>query len=157
MNEDIHARAERLILQNQVEGICPQEREWLDRHLEACSDCDRLASATERTLRSFCAVSVPVPSSLTRRTQLRLYLRMEELQTRERSGWILWISCTLSWALGIASAPYVWRGFEWAGRHIGVPDVVWQLGFGLWWALPALVATGILLIEKLGERRSETL
>jgi len=156
MNEDIHARAERLILKNHVEGIRPQEREWLEQHLEACSDCDRLASATERTLRSFCTVSVPLPPSLASRTQLRMYLRMEELQTRGGGGWIFWISCALSWALGIASAPYVWRGFEWAGRHVGVPDVVWEMGFGLWWALPALVATGILLIEKLGNGPQET-
>ncbi len=156
MNEDVHARAEHLILNDHLERISPHEREWLDQHLAGCPDCDGLAAATEAALRSFCAVSVPLPASLARRTQLRVYLRMEELQARERGGWAFWISCGLSWGLGIASAPYVWRGFEWAGHHIGVPNIVCQMGFGLWWALPALVATGVVLIEKQGKGPSET-
>ncbi len=155
MNEDVHARARRLILEDQVERISPHEREWLGQHLEACPDCLRLANATQNALRSLRAVSVPLPPSLASRAQLRVYLRIDELQTRERGGWAFWISCGLSWGLGIASAPYVWRGFEWAGHHIGVPNVVWEMGFGLWWALPALLATGVLLIEKLGKGSSE--
>ena len=150
MNEDVHSRARRLILEDRVERISSQEREWLDQHLEGCPDCDRLANATEKALRSLRAVSVPLPPSLASRTQLRVYLRIEELHRRERGGLALWISCGLSWALGIATAPYVWRGFEWAGHYIGVPNVLWQMGFGLWWALPALVAAGILLIERAG-------
>jgi hypothetical protein len=157
MNEDPHARAQRLILEDHAERISVEEREWLDQHLEGCLDCERLAGATEKALRSLCAVSVPLPPSLASRAQLRVYLRMEERQTRERTGWILYISCALSWGLGIASAPLVWRGFEWAGHHIGVPNLIWQMGFGLWWALPALVAAGILLIEKMGRGWSETL
>ncbi|MBV9303180.1 MAG: hypothetical protein JOY62_00985 [Acidobacteriaceae bacterium] len=156
MNEDVHVRAERLILENHVEHISEHEREWLDRHLEACTDCDRVAGATEEAMRSLCAVSVPFPPSLASRAQLRVYLRIEELQRRGRHGWALWVSCGLSWGLGIASARYVWRGFEWAGDQIGIPNVVWQMGFALWWALPALVAAGILLIEKLREGWSET-
>ncbi|MBV8807454.1 MAG: hypothetical protein JO033_02170 [Acidobacteriaceae bacterium] len=156
MNEDVHARAKHLILADHVEHIAQHEREWLDQHLETCTDCDRLADATQKALRSLRAVSVPLPPSLASRAQLRVYLRIEELRTHRRGSWALWISCGLSWGFGAASTPYVWRGFQWAGQYIGVPNVVWQMGFGLWWALPALVAAGILLVEKLGEGSSET-
>jgi hypothetical protein len=36
------------------------------------------------------------------------------------------------------------------GQHAGVPDLIWQMGVALWWALPALIAIAILLIEKFG-------
>lgn len=156
MNEEMHARARRLILEDRVERISPYDREWLDQHLENCPDCDRVASATEKALRSLCAVSVPLPPSLASRTQLRVYLRMEELRLRDHRRWALWVSCGLSWGVGIATAPYVWRGFQWAGQQIGVPNVVWQMGFGLWWTLPALIAAAIVLIERAGKERSET-
>jgi hypothetical protein len=29
---------------------------------------------------------------------------------------------------------------------------VWEMGFGVWWALPAIVAATILLIESAGHR-----
>jgi hypothetical protein len=40
----------------------------------------------------------------------------------------------------------VWRGLEWAGHRLGVPNIVWEVGFGLWWALPAAVVALILLM-----------
>ncbi|MGC2530925.1 MAG: hypothetical protein WA639_24530, partial [Candidatus Acidiferrum sp.] len=61
---------------------------------------------------------------------------------------LLWIMCAMSWALGIATAPYVWRAFEWAGEHIGVPRLVWEMGFGLWWMIPALIAAAVVLMEN---------
>ena len=135
--------------------VTVQEREWLDRHLEACPDCERLASETEAALCAFRAESISLPPALVSRTQLRVYLRFDQRRWNERGGWLFWGFCALSWAFGVASAPYVWRGFEWAGHRIGAPDFVWEMGFGLWWALPALLTTGILLIERLGKGSEE--
>jgi hypothetical protein len=28
-----------------------------------------------------------------------------------------------------------------------MPDLVWKMGFGVWWALPAIVAAAVLLME----------
>src|SRR5882724_6740517 len=50
--------------------------------------------------------------------------------------------------VGLASAPYVWRLFEWFGERTGVPKLVWELGFGLWWTIPALFVLIVLLMEK---------
>jgi len=52
-------------------------------------------------------------------------------------------------SLGIATAPYVWRAFEWAGERLGVPRLVWEMGFGLWWTIPALIAAAVVLMENL--------
>jgi hypothetical protein len=51
-------------------------------------------------------------------------------------------------ALGVSTAPYVWRIFEWVGQHTRAPKILLQLSFGLWWAIPALIAGAVMLIES---------
>jgi hypothetical protein len=146
---DDHATAERLILEEHVGGISAQEREWLGQHLEQCVDCAGLARRTAGALRSLCAVSIPLPAGLADRAQLRVYWRAEELQERTRDAWTMWVVCGIAWVLGILTAPLIWRGFEWAGGLAGLPSLVWQAGFVVWWTAPALVAA-IVLIARFG-------
>ena len=150
MNENVHISAQRLIDQDRVEGISQESRVWLDGHLEACAECARHADVTDEALRSLRAVSVCVPPTLASHSQLRVYLRAQELRQQGTCGWALWISCAISWVLGMATAPYVWSAFRWMGQRAGLPDLIWQMGVALWWALPALIAIAILLIEKFG-------
>lgn len=148
MSEDVHAKASQLISQERVEGISPVERQWLERHLQECENCAAQARATEEAVRALRAVAVPLPRALASRAQMRVRLRVQELREREpRRRW-LWAMCGISWALGLASAPYVWRAFEWMGHRTGVPKLVWELGFGLWWTIPALVAAVVFLLES---------
>jgi anti-sigma factor RsiW len=147
MRDDVHSRAQHLIEREAIEGIAPSERESLERHLEHCELCAGLAHQMQRAMHNLRSISVPLPPDLARRTQLRVYLRAQELRPCRRAS-TLWISFALSWALGIASAPLVWRGFEWAGRIAGLPTVWLKLTFGLWWGVPAAIAAGIWAIEK---------
>jgi hypothetical protein len=150
MNGEVHERAERLIAQERVEGISAADREWLGRHLQECTACAELARTTEQALRSLRGLSVPLPRALASRTQFRVRLRAQELQAREPRWRLLWVACGASWALGAATAPYVWRALEWMGHRAGVPNFLWEMGFGVWWALPAIVAAVILLLENTG-------
>ncbi len=138
MTENEHEYAERLIAGAQVEGISASDREWLDQHLENCVPCALLASATERAVRSLRTVSVRIDPGLVNATRQRVHRRARELGERRSRKALLWGSCAISWAFGVASAPYVWRGFAWLGEHAGVPKLMWQTGFVLWWVLPAL-------------------
>jgi anti-sigma factor RsiW len=148
MSETMHARAEQLIAQERVEGISPAERQWLDQHLQECERCAGQARMTEEAVRALRAVTVPQPRFLASRTQMRVRLRAQELLEREPQRRAVWLACGISWALGIASAPYVWRAFAWIGEHTGVPKLVWELGFGLWWTIPAIFAAAVLLMEN---------
>jgi len=148
MNENLHARAEKLIALERIEGIAPSERDWLAAHLRECQGCAQVAQQTNDAVRILRAVHVSLPRGLAERTRFRLQLRAQEMREREPKRRLLWIMCAMSWALGIATAPYVWRAFEWAGERIGVPRLVWELGFGLWWTIPALVAAAIVLLEN---------
>ena len=150
MSEEVHARAQRLIAQDRVEGISDSEREWLAQHLEECADCGNSAKATGQTIRALRGLSVALPRGLASRTQMRVRLRAQQLQMQAPRWRTVWLACGISWAFGAATAPYVWRGLEWVGHRLGVPNVVWEMGFGLWWALPLVVTATILLMTDAG-------
>ncbi|MGC2752746.1 MAG: hypothetical protein WCA40_10295, partial [Candidatus Acidiferrum sp.] len=121
MNENLHARAEKLIAQERIEGIAQSERDWLAEHLRECVACAQVAQQTNDALRVLRAIPVPLPRGLAARTQFRVQLRAQEMREREPERRVLWIMCAMSWALGIATAPYVWHAFEWVGDRMGLP------------------------------------
>ncbi len=149
---DIHAQAEALIAKELVEGLFAAEHEWLGGHLRDCPRCAEYASATAQVLRTLRTQHIPVPRGLVSRTQFRVRLRAQELDAHRPNWQLVWLLCGGSWLAGAATAPYVWRGLAWAGHRLGLPDLVWELGFGVWWALPAMVAAGILFVENAGQR-----
>jgi predicted anti-sigma-YlaC factor YlaD len=149
MNENLHARAEKLIAQERIEGISQSEHDWLAAHLRECQSCAQVAQQTNDAVRVLRAVHVSLPRGLAERTRFRLQLRAQEMREREPKRRLLWIMCAMSWALGIATAPYVWRAFEWIGDRMGLPRLLWEMGFGLWWTIPALVAATVVLMENL--------
>lgn len=149
MNENLHDRAEKLIAQERIEGISQAERDWLAAHLRECQSCAQVAQQTNDALRVLRAIPVPLPRGLAERTQFRVQLRAQEMREREPKRRPLWIMCAMSWALGIATAPYVWRAFEWIGDRMGLPRLLWEMGFGLWWTIPALIAAAVVLMENL--------
>ena len=148
MNPESHARAKQLVAQERVESISQAERDWLTAHLQDCRQCAELARQTDEALRGLRTAAIPLPSGLARRTQFRVRLRAQELREQSPKRRALWFACALSWAFGIASAPYVWRLFAWFGERTGVPKLVWEVGFGLWWTIPALFAAAVLLMEN---------
>jgi anti-sigma factor RsiW len=137
MNPEIHERACRLIDAWHVEGISAPEREWLDAHLVECPACRARASANERALQALRTNTLSVDPTLVSITQARVRLRVHELREDQVRIRALWISCALSWALGVASAPLVWRAFQWVGLHAHLPKMIWEAAFALWWLLPA--------------------
>jgi hypothetical protein len=148
MNQETHARAEQLVARERVEGLSQAEREWLTAHFQDCARCNELARQTEQALRSMRTAAISLPEGLAGRTQFRVRLRAQELREREPRHRLMWITCGVSWALGVTTAPYVWRIFEWVGQHTGAPKIILQLSFGLWWAIPALIAGAVMLIEN---------
>jgi predicted anti-sigma-YlaC factor YlaD len=148
MTADSHDRALQLIAQARIEGMPEADSAWLRAHLEECDFCSEHARRTDRALRLLRTAAIPLPDGLASRTQFRVRLRAQELREREPKRRALWLVCAVSWAFGIASAPYVWRLFAWFGERTGVPKLVWELGFGLWWTIPALTAAAVLLMES---------
>ena len=150
-----HARAVALIAKERVEGISQTEQEWLATHLRECAQCTASAETTQQALRSLLALPVSAPRGLAARTQFRVRLRAQEMRSVRQPRWrLVYMMCGASWVAGAATAPYIWRGLEWLGHRAGVPDLVWKMGFGVWWALPAIIAAAILFAESAGTQTS---
>jgi predicted anti-sigma-YlaC factor YlaD len=152
MSGNPHERALLLVARGRVEGLEQSESDWLTAHLEDCDSCNEHARQTDRALRALRTAAVSLPADLVSRTQFRVRLRAMELREREPKRRMLWLACAASWVFGIASAPFVWRVFEWFGQLTGAPKLVLEIGFGLWWTIPALFAVIVLLLE--GARHS---
>ena len=148
MTENLHDRALQLVSKGRVEGLAQSESDWLNAHLQDCEFCNDHAQQTDRALRSLRTAPISLPADLASRTQFRVRLRAMELRDREPKRRMLWLACAASWIFGIASAPYVWRVFEWLGRATGAPKLVLEIGFGLWWTLPALFAVIVMVLEN---------
>lgn len=153
MSENLHERALQLVAKDRVEGLAQSETDWLTAHLQDCESCNEHARQTDRALRSLRTSPIALPADLAGRTQFRVRLRAMELREREPKRRMLWLACAASWIFGIASAPYVWRVFAWFGQVTGAPKLLLEIGFGLWWTIPALFAVIVLLLE--GARQSE--
>ncbi len=148
MNENLHQRAQRLLAESLVEGIAAPDQAWLGQHLRECADCAREAAATQEALQALRGVPVAVPRDLVARTQMRVRLRAQQAGESSRSGLLLWVITAASWLLGVFSAPLVWRGFARFGGEFGVPRLALEMGFVLWWTVPALVAVAAVLYQR---------
>ena len=148
MNNDTHERARRFMAQQRVEGISAEEETWLAAHLAECEACSAVQAQTAQALAAFRGMDIELPKNLAARTQLRVRMRAEEMPAHNPGRLLLWAIAGVSWLLGLASAPLVWRGFEWLGDELGLPRIVWQIGVALWWLVPGVVATGAILLQK---------
>ena len=148
MSENVHERAKRLVAQERAEEISAAERVWLSEHLRGCEACSAEAQKLEEALATLRSFAVEVPRGLAARTQMRVQLRAMELREREPGRRVLWAIAGVSWALGIATGPWVWKLFAWAGGALGVPKPMWEVGVALWWALPALAAVSVVLFDR---------
>ena len=148
MSNDVHVRAHQLIAKQRIEGISADEQTWLTAHLAECEACSSFRVQTAQALVAFRSTNIELPKNLAARTQLRVRLRSEELRAHNPARLLLWAIAGVSWLLGLASAPLVWRGFAWAGGELGLPKIIWQIGVALWWLLPGLLATGMVLLQR---------
>lgn len=144
MTADLHERAKHLVTASSVAEISRDEQEWLNAHLADCPDCSTYAAEVRRSVVLLRSISIPLRPSLVAATRRRVQLRALELRRQEAGLRTLWVSCALSWLLGVASAPLLWWAFQWVGQRLDVPRVVWITAFGFWWLTPA-VAVGAAL------------
>jgi hypothetical protein len=144
MREDIHERAVQLIDKMQVEGLAVEERDWLQGHLESCAQCQKQALETERVLRALRSAVPRFDVTLVMATQMRARMRAREIVENAARMRALWISCALSWVLGVVSAPLLWRGFEWIGHRMAISRAVWMTGFALSWVAPAAIVAAVI-------------
>lgn len=150
MTNDLHARAQKLLAQQHIEPLTPADAKFLDTHLADCESCAAEQLKLRESLSTLRSLHIDLPRNLVSRTQLRVRMRAEELREHSPVNRLIWAVAAMSWIFGLATAPLVWRGFAWLGSELHLPRLVWITGVALWWAVPALVATGIILFGHRG-------
>lgn len=148
MIDDQHERARRLIDKERVEGLAVEDRAWLGAHLRECDGCERWANRTDAALRALTNLPVALPSGLAAATSLRVRREAEARNQRRVRNLGLAAGCILSWVLGVASAPLVWRICAWLGTRLDLPRPVWILGFAAWWLVPASAAALLIFWQR---------
>jgi anti-sigma factor RsiW len=143
MNLESHERAKKLLRAARVEGIAAGERQWLEAHLSACSECSREERALDLSIGLLRTHSVRSDPALVRRTSLAVQRRAEQWNRQRDNVWPIWAGAALASAGAVFTAPYVWAVFGWAGRLLELGSPIWQVAFVLWWFLPATVLGAI--------------
>jgi hypothetical protein len=144
MSDDMHEQARWLIDKKQVEGLSAEEHDWLEAHLESCAQCRKQTLETERVLCALRSAAPRFDAALALTTQMRARVRARELNESAARLRALWISCALSWVLGVVSAPLLWRACAWIGYRWAISRAVWIMGFALFWVEPAAVAGAVI-------------
>jgi hypothetical protein len=148
VDDGLHERARSLIDKERVEGLTAPEQRWLEDHLAGCEACTGRAAATDAALRALRMALVPVPHGLAASAQLIVRRRAEEMHVQHARNVALAVSCTLSWVVGVASAPLVWRACAWLGARFELPRLLWILGFAAWWLVPASAMGLVILWQR---------
>ena len=153
MTNDLHVRAKNLIAQGSIEPVSSDDQRCLEAHLAECQSCANEQRQLRESLSALRTMHIELPPNLTSRTQMRVRIRAEELREHGPTNRLIWAVALMSWVFGLATAPFVWRGFEWLGGELHLPKLVWAAGVVLWWIVPGLVAAGMVVLQKRGLAR----
>jgi hypothetical protein len=148
MNKDPHAEAREWTHRKRAEGLSREQERLLAAHLAECEACAQEEAGLGAALSALRSMHIGLPPNLASRAQMRVRLRAEELREHGPASRLIWAVAAVSWVFGLATAPFVWRTFQWLGQETGAPRLLLQFGFVLWWGMPALLAAGVILWER---------
>src|SRR5688572_15535036 len=143
MNLQSCDRAKKMAAADLVEGIPAAEREWLDAHLAACGECANEARALAAAIRSVRAFHLSANPDAVRRTRLAVHQRAGQRRREQERAASIWIAVAASSVWAIITTPYAWSAFASFGQSFQLPDAAWQLGFLMWWFLPATALAAV--------------
>ena len=146
MRQNIHEQARQFIaLSGTQERLSDAEQSWLRAHIEECVACRNYEQAAGTVAGALRSLPLDADFALMRVTQTRVRSRAVELRRRQERNWLGVLSCLLVGFSAATTTPLFWRAFEWIGVRAHLSNSVWQTAFALFWMLPALVASAVLL------------
>ena len=149
-----HEKAKHLILAGRVEGISADDQSWLDSHMASCRPCLAFAESIQDSITGLRTARVPVNAAVIDQTRLRVRARAMEMQRHAEQLRALWMSCVLSWVLGVVSAPLLWMSLKWLDRYLSLPQEMTYVAFPLVWMVPAAFV-GAVFVWRRAQAESE--
>jgi anti-sigma factor RsiW len=148
MNNDLHARAQELLLSGEVSA---GDERWVQEHLASCSECGALLRRVEAVRSALRSVPIMADPAMVEATRRRALGHARELAERDSRRWFLAIATAFSILLTSATVPLAWMGAEWLGGWAGWSlSAIVLLSFGVW-SLPTILAAAAALAVG-GER-----
>jgi predicted anti-sigma-YlaC factor YlaD len=130
-----HERARVLLHRSLVEGISPEDRHWLDGHVEQCAECSRYADLSARAVRALDWFAIELDPAAALRVENKVRNRAEQMRSAEAQEKSLWIGTAVAILLTFTGSAVAWRlASQWR-----LPSPVWQIVFAAFWLLPSLL------------------
>jgi len=148
-----HEKADFLVHRALVEGISPEDRQWLDAHVGQCAECGRYADLSARTVRALDWFALELDPAAALRVENVVRSRAEEMRSAEAHAKRLWIGTAVAIFLTFTGSAVTWHTLAWLASQWNLPSRVWQIGFVAFWLLPSLMLALLPLFRRtlLGE------
>ena len=143
MTRDAHEQARELIALG--DGLADTQQLWLRAHIDECEACRHYAETANGVVRALRSLPLAADSRLVRATQMRVRFHATRLREARERMWLVAMACLGVGLSATLTVPFLWRLFAWMGEQAGVPTLVWQAGFMLFFIAPALVVSVLLL------------
>jgi len=141
MSGELHERARLLVDRSMVEGISAEEQRWLTHHLADCAGCGAYADLSRRAVRALQAFAFDVDAAGALRAQEAI--RVQAGRRRDFSKGVL--AALVLTAFGSTA---VWIPAGWLAARWNLPACLWQTGFAIFWLLPSVMLTALLLFRR---------
>lgn len=116
-------------------------------HLDECESCRQYATQVKGVVSALRSQPLAADARLVRATQMRVRFHAVRMREARQRVWMMAVACLAVGLSATVTVPYLWRFFEWMGDSAGLPTLVWQTGFVVFFITPALVA-GISLVVR---------
>ena len=139
MTPENHEKARFLLHRDLVEGISPEDRRWLDAHVEECAACGRYAEFSGRAVRALDWFALAPDRAAALRVENVIRRRAEEMRSAEAHAKSVWIGTTVGILLTFAGSAVAWRPWAWLASQWNLPLHAGQIVFAAFWLLPSLL------------------
>jgi hypothetical protein len=148
-----HEKARLLLQRSLVEGISPQDRQWLDAHIGQCAECGHYADLPARVVRALDWFALELDPAAVLQVEKIVRSRAEAMRSAEAHAQSLWIGTAVAIFLTFAGSAVAWRPLTWLASQWNLPSRVWQIVFVVFWLLPSLLLALLPLFRRrlLGE------
>jgi hypothetical protein len=143
---EVHARARSLIDACFVTGISLDENHWLDAHIGECPECSDYLDLSKSAVRGLGEFSFEMIPGINSRIQFAITKRAAELEAERLlrlKSLMGFVTALLLTTLGSLAA---WESTSWISAYMDVTQVSLQVGVVVFWLLPSLGASLILLV-----------
>lgn len=143
-----HERARFLLHRSLVEGISPEDRQWLDTHVGQCAECGRYADLSARAVRALDWFALELDPAAALRVENAVRSRAEAMRSAEAHAKSLWIGTAVAIFLTFAGSAVAWRPLAWLAGQWNLPSRVCQIVFVAFWLLPSLLLALLPLLRR---------